>query len=65
MTCNRHLDRVRDRLGFFVRNHFTEVPAWDARDRRQFFGQFGGELGRGAEEGAGEWKRERGELLRT
>jgi hypothetical protein len=41
MTCARHLTRVRDRLGFFVRNHAHEVPEWDARDRGQFFGQFG------------------------
>ncbi len=26
MTCSRHLNRVRDRLGFFVRNHPNEVP---------------------------------------
>jgi hypothetical protein len=37
MTCSRHLTRVRERLGFFVRNHATEVPIWDAQDRQQFF----------------------------
>jgi hypothetical protein len=42
MTCSRHLKRVRDRLGFFVRNHSNEVPVWDARDRDQFFRQLGG-----------------------
>jgi hypothetical protein len=41
MTCSRHLSRVRDRLGFFVRNHANEVPIWDARDREHFFKQLG------------------------
>jgi hypothetical protein len=43
MTCSRHLERVRDRLGFFVRNHAADVPEWDERDREQFFHQFGGD----------------------
>lgn len=41
MTCSRHLTKVRDRLGFFVRNHPNEVPVWDTRDRDQFFRQLG------------------------
>jgi hypothetical protein len=41
MTCSRHLARVRERLGFFVRNHATEVPVWDAQDRQQFFSNAG------------------------
>jgi hypothetical protein len=40
MTCSRHLNKVRERLGFFVRNHPNEVPIWDSRDRDRFFSQF-------------------------
>jgi hypothetical protein len=39
MTCSRHLSRVRDRLGFYVRNHANEVPVWDSQDRDRFCAQ--------------------------